>query len=229
VRSILFFLLLSFKLYSQVQGKAQLDRYFFKPGRPEKGLKVGTCIWYVGKESIQEVPQLDTRTDSTGTYTNTSIKYYLFINPGLRQYCYYKNFSDTSRLIMHFKSADSVIKYGGWDLYSDKKFEYDSYRKLGDTVVDGEQYGRYRFHKIKNGKKNDFVLYTSCEKKDVPVRYLKPFVKVVDCPVIRMDTYYENQLVSIAQLTYLSDVLTEKEIKVFNAWEQNAKKNPVTK
>lgn len=218
----LLFCWIPFQAHSQVQGKVELDRNMFNAEKPSESVKIRASVSYKGNQSIQEVPYLDIKTDSTGiTHTNVDVKYYLFIDPDLHEYFYYRNFSDTSKVVMHCKGGNPFEKYGGWDLYSDKKFDYDESQKLANTVISSNDYSRYRFRKIKNGKADDFILYTLCGKKEIPIIYLKPFSKEIGCPVVRLDTYYEGRLVSITQLQYISDTLTSKEKRVFQAWQKN--------
>ena len=63
-----------------------------------------TNVWYYGDVSIQEVPKLYMKNDSSGQKNYFRVNYYLLINPTLEKYAYYKHFSDTAR---------PVIKYNG--------------------------------------------------------------------------------------------------------------------
>jgi hypothetical protein len=220
LKSFLFLWWIPLKVHSQLQGKVRLDYYSVNPNNPNETFKISTAVWYNGNKSIQEVPHIITKTDSTGTKTKVDVKYYLFINSLSHEYFYYRNFSDTSKLAKHFKGGDPIEKYGGWDLYSTKKFDYDSSKKLVDTVIDGTNYSRYRFCKIRNGKTIDFILYATCEIKDLPVQYFKPFRKEISCPIIRQDTYFEGRLTGINRLQYVSDTLTSEEKKVFQSWQK---------
>jgi len=229
LRIILFLLVISINLYSQPQGKVKLDHYTFNTDKSIQDLKISAIIWYNGSRSIQEVPHLNINTDSTGTSTNSYVKYYLFIDSEEHQFFYYGNFSDTSKAIMHFTKIIPFEKYGGWDLYSNKLFKYNECKKLTDTVINGNRYSRYRLRKFNNDDINEFILYAICERKDVPIKYLKSFSEKIGCPIIRMDTYFADQLAGIAQITYISDSLTSYELKVFEAWEKNFKKYPANK
>ena len=224
LKPVLFFCWFPLQVYSQLKGKAELNRYMVNPDKPTENLTTKITIWYLGNQSIQEVPYLDSKTDSTGTHTNAYIKYYLFIDPDLHQYFYYRSFSDTSKLLKHYKGVNPIKDQGGWDLYSNKEFNYESCKKLIDTLIDANNYSRYSFRKISNGKTNDFILYTNCEIKGVPIRYLKPFSKKLGCPVTRMDIYYEGRLTGISQFQYVSYTLMNEELKVFDAWKKNEKK-----
>ncbi|MEI9944970.1 MAG: hypothetical protein WDN26_12235 [Chitinophagaceae bacterium] len=169
------------------------------------------------------MPHFDSKTDSTGTKTNIYVKYYLFIDTDLRQYFYYGNFSDSSKAIIHFKGKNQFAKYGGWDLYSNKEFEYDSRLKLTDTTINEIVFNRNKFHRGNNNASNDFILYTVCEKENIPIRYMKSLSEKLGCPVTRMDTYYEGRLVAIDQFQYVSDTLTNEEIRIFSAWKKKCR------
>ena len=224
MKAILFLLWIPLQVHSQVQGKAELEHYTFNPDMPNKGLKINIRIWYQGSQSIQEVPFIDSRQNSTGAHTMVYVKYYLFIDTTQNQFFYYDSFSDTSKLIINFKGGNPFEKYGGWNLHSNKKFDYDDSKKITDTNINGSNYNRYRFRKIKDGKINDFILYALLKKRDVPVKYLKPFAEEIGCTVFRMDTYYEGRLTGIHQIKYLSDTLTDEEKRVFKAWPGKLKK-----
>jgi hypothetical protein len=208
---------------SQVQGKVKLDHYSVNQDSSKEIFKISHVVWYSGNQSIQEVPHINIRTDSTGSETNIYIEYYLFIDSNSHQYFYYRNFSDTARLVKHFKKTAPFEKYGGWDLYFVKKFDYDESKKITDTIIDGINYERYRYRKVNNGKTIDFILYASCEIKDLPVQYFKPFRKEISCPIVRQDTYFEGRLTGINRFQSISDTLTNEEEKVFQSWRKKIK------
>ncbi len=215
MKLLFFFVCTSIQTFSQIQGKVKLERLIIDRDDPKNNLKMNTTIWYTGTKSIQEVPAINIETDSTGTYTKTSIKHYLLIDPSLQTYIYFSSFSDTSSIINYTKGINPFDKFGGWDLYSNKVFDYDSYIKITDTILDGVSYNRHRFRKIVDNKKNDFIIYTRCEKKRIPIKYLKPLGDKIGCPVIRMEIYFDGRLTGITQLHCLSETLTDAEAKVF--------------
>jgi hypothetical protein len=229
MKLLFFFVCISIQTFSQNQGKVRLDRLIADRDDSGKDLKMSTMIWYLGSNSIQEISTIDIKSDSTGTYTTTSISHYLFIDPNLQTYIYFKTFSDTALIIKYSRGAKVFDKYGGWDLYSTKMFDYDSYMKTTDTTLNGISYSRHRFRKIVDRKKTDYVIYTNCQTPNIPVKYLKPVGERIGCPVIRMETYFNSRLTGITELHYIADTLTDAEIKVFQTWGKSMKKYPVTK
>lgn len=170
--------------------------------------------------SIQEVKHIDFKVDSAARSSEVSLLYFLLIDPGSQQYLYYSSFSDTSRLLYRFEGVNPVPKMGGWDMYSPKKFDYTSYRKIPDTCINRKVYGRFLFERASQGFANLLILYTDCKQSPRPVSYLKPFHQITGCPVVRMDTYSNGKLVGISQLVYVSEKLAPEERKVFTALEK---------
>jgi hypothetical protein len=217
---VLNFLCLSLATIAQVEGKAVLERVMVDSEDSSRNIKTGSTIWYRDDMSIQEVKHIDLKVDSAARSPKVSLLYFLLIDPGSQQYLYYSSFSDTSRLLYRFEGMNPVSRMGGWDMYSPKKFDYTSYRKIPDTSINGKVYGRFLFERASEGLANHLILYTDCKEPSRPVSYLKPFYSITGCPVVRMDTYSNGKLVGISQLVYLSDTLSPEERKVFTALEK---------
>lgn len=103
--NLMMVLIVSMSAISQTQGKAILITHvadFKIEGESSSSFK--TNVWYYGDVSIQEVPKLYMKNDSSGQKNYFRVNYYLLINPTLEKYAYYKHFSDTAR---------PVIKYNG--------------------------------------------------------------------------------------------------------------------
>jgi len=192
-----------------------MDRIIVDRDDPKKNVKMSTMIWYLGTKSIQEVPSIDSKTDSTRTSITVSVKYYLFIDSDLHTYIYFSTFSDTATIINYSKETKLFNKYGGWDPYPAKSFDYDSYVKITDTILNGISYNRHRFRKIIDGKKNDYIIYTCCKNKNAPIKYLRPVSEQIGCPVVRMEMYFNHKLTGTTEFHYLTDTLTDAEVKVF--------------
>jgi hypothetical protein len=221
---LILFWLIPLQVHPQIQGKIKLNYYTFNPNNPNEFSSLDQTVWYLGNQSIQNIPTLDIKTDSTGTHMSTFVKYYLFIDPSSRKYFYYDGFSDTARLIKHFKKISPITKHGGWDMYANVKgFEYENSIKLSDTIFDGNVYGRYKFPKNTNGELNVFIAYVKDEKFDIPIKLFKFFSDRINQTIVRMDTYYQGRLVGIMQLQYLSEKLTSEEEKIFKRWNRETK------
>jgi len=190
--------------------------------KPNDSIVINTTIWYDGMLTIQEVPHLDITSDSTGDRIQQEIRYFLFINPKTPLYAYYRSFSDTAQKVEASRSTNLFAKYGGWNLYSHEKFDYEKSQQLTDTMINGKSYRRFKFQKTNSGKINDFILYGSCEQKGIPIGYLSGFVDLIGCPITGMDTFYEGKLVGTTKLNHVSNFLTAKEQTIFQLWKSGA-------
>lgn len=216
--------MLTLALQAQGQGKVRLERSFLNPDNPSENTRINSTICHLGNQTIQEVPHITFTSDSSGDKHEIFIKYYLFIDADKNQYLYFRNFSDTARVVMAFKGPGKMDRYGGWDIYADIKFAYTKSGKLTDTLVENVAYNRYIYTKSNGEFTNEFIMYANCNAKESKVKYLRTLSKEIGCPIFRMDTYFKGRLVSIAELKHVSDTLTEDEEKIFLAWTKKLKR-----
>lgn len=206
-------------IYGQGQGVVIVHRYLFEP---DITIGVSFKILYIDNRSIQQIPQLNIIEDSSGKKTYTKILYYSYLNPD-KNVCYnYRNLSDTARILKYYTDIDSVDIDGGWNFYSNKNLQYDSSTNLNDTVINGINYNRIRLDKKINGNSIYFHVYLRCDKKGTLIKFFKPLSDQIGCPVVRIDTYQRNRLTTSGEIQFLSDKLSQEELKVFDAWEKNA-------
>ena len=213
--------------HGQDQGAVIYHAYFYgsEGSTTIPHFELSRKIWFKNNSSIQEVPLLLFTEDSSGQKTSFKIKHYSYLDPD-KNVCYnYLNISDTAKVIKYYSDIDSVVANGGWNFYSNQKFEYDSLTNLSDSVVDNIHYGRIRLDKVVNGNNVYFILYFRCDKKGTLVKVFKPLSDSIGCPIVRDDTFIKNRLFMTEALEFAFDKLSPEELKIFEAWERNAKQN----
>ncbi len=176
------------------------------------------------------MPLLVFSDDTLGTYqTRFKIKHYSYLDPE-RNICYnYSSFSDTAQVLNSYENIDSIGRGGGWNFLSTDKFEYDSSKNIPDTVINNIKLGRIKLFKKFNGNNIYFIIYFRCDKKKALISIFKPLSDSIGCPIVRDDTFIKDKLFMTRELEYVSDMLSESELKIFDAWEKSSKKYPVDK
>lgn len=207
--------------FSQVEGKMSISRHLFDADPDHKHIKITTNVWYFGHQTIQDVPTLEMTSNSAEKTLKIPVKYYLYIDSASNRHGYFRHFSDTARTIVKSKNSEIILKYGGWDLYSKKKFDYDTMRSLGDTLVNGRNLSRYSFIKVKDKDSFNFIVYASRSDYKQKIWYLLPISKQIGYPVIRMDTYYNGRLTGKIEIEYTASHLTPSERQIFRAWQKH--------
>lgn len=214
--------------YGQDQGVVIVHSYFYgsKGSTTIPHFEVSYKIWFKNNRSIQEVPLLLFTEDSSGQKTSFKIKHYSYLDPD-ENVCYnFSSFSDTARVLRHYSDIDSVSndgRNGGWNFYSNEKFEYDSLTNLSDTVINNSTFGRIRLDKKFNGNSVYLILYFRYDKKGTLVKVFKSLSDSLGCPVVRDDNFIKNRLFMTRELEFVSDKLLPEELKVFEAWGKNVK------
>lgn len=187
-------------------------------------------IWYKDSMAIEEVKLIRFITDTAGNEsTETVVMHYAFIYPASKSFYYYKNFSDTAAIIKKYAGIDSFITDGGWNFYTKRNIEYTGFPDIiNDTVINQVNYKRVKFNTQKED--NDYVSigYFRCDKKRVIFKFDSDYSEKLGCPLVRIDDLpVEKGNPTRSELSFISDTLTKEELKVFDAWERNAKKYPV--
>lgn len=192
-------------------------------------------IWYKGNLSIQELVTLYINTDTTGKRTERLIATsYAFINPDTHSFYFYKNFSDTAEIIKKFIGVDSFYVYGAWNFYNQKKIEYTgSPEILDDTTIDKIIYKRLMFNRIQKEISRQYtaIAYFRCDKKGTIILFDKTLSEKMGCPMERIDGFPLDKMENpySSSFEFVRNTLTKEELKVFEAWERNARENPVSK
>lgn len=192
-------------------------------------LTIESKIWYRDSLAIEEILLTRFITDTSGKKTiETVVKHYTFIDPHTKSFYYYKNFSDTAKIIKKYAGVDSFTIDGGWNFYSERDIEYSGIPViLSDTVVDKVNYKRISFS-TKMGLHNSVSIgFFRCDKKSTMFKFDKSYSDKLGCPCVKVYDYPKQGRGMSREINFLSDTLSENELKVFAAWEKNAKDNPV--
>lgn len=215
----------------QDQGIIKIHTYFFGLDSLTTipPLDISYRILFKKNRSIQEVPLIISSEDSSGEKTLVKIKHYSYLNPD-ENVCYnYRELSDTAEVLENYSDIDSVSKSGGWNFYSNRKFEYNSSKNLSDTVINNFTYGRIKLDKKINDISGYLIIYFRCDKKGTLIKIFKPLSDSIGCPIFRDDSFIKNKLFMTRELEFISDKLSPYELKIFEAWERNEKQNPAKK
>ena len=89
---------------------------------------------------------------------------------------------------------------------------------------------RIKFEKLKSKRTDTYVIgYLRYDNKCKLFSLEKKFSSKVNCTMTRYDDFREGSLKPFAstELEFLSDTLSENELKIFDAWERYARSNPV--
>jgi len=212
------------RFYDTVNSRFVLSRY-----------QRDTKKWFKDDSTlIVEVPGVNMLTDEYGKETfNTFIHKYIFIDLRNRLFYEYKSFSDTATLIAKYFQPDSIkgSTFNFWAYNSFLKLE-NTY-PITDTVVNGVLCKRFAENKLLSDSvtKNDKSIYTyyvNCSEKNTFFTLFKKLTEVTGCPILYTTWYWPDKNLTIAnEIEYVSKCLTKEELKVFTAWERNAKEHPI--
>jgi hypothetical protein len=220
--------LIGCNISAQDRGIVLVHSYFPSTDSMKARFEPQCRIFFSGNKSIQEVPLLVFSSDTSGAQTtHLKIKHYSYLDP-TKNICYnYSSFSDTAQVLNMYESIDSVGRDGGWNFLSTEKFEYDSSKNLPDTLINDVSHGRIKLFKKFNSNSIYLIIYFRCDKKNTLVASFKSLSDSIGCPIVRDDTYIKGKLFMTTELKYISDTLSQGELKVFDVWERNVKKFPV--
>jgi len=182
-------------------------------------------IWYNDSTAIQEIDMTHILVDSGRTSIRFSVMFYRYLDLRKKIFCDYKTFSDTSKCYSSMPfSLDSSLD-NGWSFYSDinVNFENGDPIELGDTIINSIKYKIKRFDIKSKGRKNYGIGYFRCDNPSLLFSLEKPYSKSINCSLQRIDyTFYGDKTpFANTEVKFLSDKLTDKELKVFDAWNKN--------
>ena len=194
-------------------------------------LTIQQKVWRKDSLAIEEVKSLKIVSDDKGTRQTTVLEGFRFNNLRSKTVYEYKTFSDTATLSRkYFLDDSSVSIQGGWNFRFKRNVEFSkSPEHLNDTLIDRVIFKRLRVY-VKNSK--IFMdCYFRCDKKNTFFTHDLLLSKKVGCPLVKFLTYspIRKNPGQSAEISFLSDSLTNEELKVFDAWEKNLKKYPVNK
>lgn len=190
-------------------------------------------IWYRDSLAIEEISTLKIITDAyKNTTEKTVIDHYRFNDLRSGVIYEYKNFADTARIIKQYIYSDTMKLSGGWGFISERhiKSRKDP-ESLSDTLI-GEIY--YKRVRVLQGTDIDpfFIdCYFRCDKKETVFNYDPRLSKMIGCPLVKLYNYspFKKETPSSSEINFISNTLSDKELKVFDAWERNIRENAVNK
>ena len=191
-------------------------------------------IWYKDSMAIEEITGVNSVTDTANitTVTYPLIKY-RFIDLRSESLYDYKNFSDTASIIHKSPLPDSLMLDCGWSFYSQKAPTIQGISEsLTDTVIGNLDYKRVKFNFTGDDPTTGFLIgYFRCDGKGDMFSIEKNYSKKINCTMVKYFDYKIGMARPFAskEVFYISDTLTKHELKVFEAWEKNAKQNPIKK
>ncbi|MET0395138.1 MAG: hypothetical protein ABW019_18470 [Chitinophagaceae bacterium] len=188
-------------------------------------------IWYRDSSVVQEINNIATTTAAGITRTEYILMLYRYIDLRNKVLYDYKSFSDTSAITHKAILPDSMMQDYGWSFYSDKILRIKGVPEpLSDTVISNIEYKRLKFSfEWQDPKKNFLIGYLRCDGKGNQFSLEKSYSRQMNCTMVKFFDFmvgmrkpYGSQ-----EVDFISDTLTAEESKVFDAWERNARQNPV--
>jgi hypothetical protein len=190
-------------------------------------------IWYKDSLAIEEIMLAKINTDINGKQTIKSlVEHYTFIDLRSDSFYEYQNFSDTAKITKKYYQPDSISVDGGWNFYGNNNFNYkDAPENLADTIINGISYKRVKFNRSLGNESLITIGYFRCDKKGSMFQFYKPYSEKIGCPMVKVYDFPVRKLQGpiLTEVDFLSDTLSLQEQKIFEAWERNAKQNPVGK
>lgn len=189
-------------------------------------------IWYKDSLAIEEVKTIRFLRKPGGEKSvEEFIKHHVFIYPPSRSFYYYKTFSDTAAIIKKYSGTDSFGIHGGWNFYKERNLEFSGTPEvMSDTAIEQVQYKRVKYKTKKGDLDYISITYFRCDNKISMFKFDKAYSEKIGCPMVRIDDFpVEKGNPMTAQIAFLTDTLSLRELRVFDAWEKNAKQNPVNK
>lgn len=203
----------------------------FYDSNGEPTILMPTKTWYQDSAAIEEVVIISRATDTAGrTTVSYPIESYKYIDLKNKYWAEYKTFSDTARITRSGVLSDSLFIGHGWAFHINGLQMKSEPEVLADTVIGMVKYMRIKFEKLKSKRTDTYVIgYLRYDNKCKLFSLEKKFSSKVNCTMTRYDDFREGSLKPFAstELEFLSDTLSENELKIFDAWERYARSNPV--
>jgi hypothetical protein len=188
-------------------------------------------MWYKDSLTIKEAHHVYFYEDSYKKKSvEVKIDHYKFMDLRTREVYEYRTFSDTAKLLEKCAATDSTCIGECWKFFNDKiVIQTKNLRFVSDTSIDGIVYKRIRSIdtiRTEKGLLQSVVYgYLRCDKKGDIYNIDAKFSKEMGCPLVRMDYSYIPDLypTTLYEMEFRPGALTKKELKVFDAWEKNAR------
>jgi hypothetical protein len=201
----------------------------------KKTLKTDTVPWFVDFRhwfyDSMIIGEINHRFIATDMYEQTTIRdtpdHYTFIDLRKRKFTLFKNFSDTARPYKTYFQPDSGRAEGGWNFLS-KLSDNIPLAYLSDTVFSGKKYELYysQYKEVSsNSLKGRYHFLMKHDDKWWPLYFTLHFGlteqtgRVIDRYVSEIPG---DQLFMTTQYVPVSRTLTQKELKIFQAWKKKS-------
>jgi hypothetical protein len=205
-------------------------RFYNKEGKPvfTHYLK----LWYKDSLCIQEIRGVNTVRDTSGITTVTyPLLFCRFMDLKSKTMYDYKTFSDTATIVKKAVLPDSILLDAGWNFYSEKDPKIiGTPEPLSDTVIENVEYKRAKFYfSLYNPKERYLIGFFRCNGSSDMFSLEKEYSRKINCTMVKYLDYKVGQARPFAsiEVSYLSDKLTDNELRIFTAWEKNERENPV--
>lgn len=186
-------------------------------------------IWYKDSLVIEEISGIYIKRDTSGQEQRAvEVLHYTFIDLRSRSFYEYITFSDTAKAIKQYIQPDSLGVPGGSVFYVALDVRVtEPVQNMTDTSIDGVAYQRVKF--INNAENVVKIGYLRCDKKGTLFQFFKAFSEKRGCPMVRFDDMptVKYPVSASGQVEFIANSLTSEELKVFAAWERNAKLSPI--
>jgi hypothetical protein len=186
--------------------------------------------WYKDSLVIEEIYHIYKYTDAYGRFNwDIKVEHYKFIDLRTWDIYEYRNFSDTAKMIRKCPADDSSCIRECWRFWD----KYGFMRALGtitpllDTTINGELFKRVRRFSETKTLGGGIILnaFFSVSKKGKLFAFDYAYSRIIGYPLVKFEeiNLSSPQLNVLVELEYLPRTLTAQELKVFAAWERNAK------
>ena len=191
-------------------------------------------VWYKDSVAIEKINSINIVTDTANVTTiHYTVLLYRYIDLRSKTLYDYENFSDTAKIINKAVLPDSVMRDNGWSFYSNKIPQIQGIpESLNDTIIDNITYKRAKFNFLHDDPGKGFMIgYFRCDGKGIMFSLEKSYSRKLNCTMTKFFDFHYGTKVPYAskEVDFISDTLTEEELKVFESWEKNEKKYPVYK
>ena len=188
-------------------------------------------IWYKDSIAIEEIVTTKSVTDTSHrTVVSYIPQFYRYIDLKANSWYDYKTFSDTARIVKCGALPDSLFDGYGWTFYANHLPIKGQPEVLPDTTIGSIKYRRIKFSRLKKGLYDSFFIgYLRCDNKGRLFSLEKDFSSKINCTMTRFYEFKEGASHPFAsnELEFLSDTLSQKELRIFDAWKKNQLKFPV--
>lgn len=236
IRNIIFLILVP-GCYAKSQKEFKSGRLisnfeFFDTATNKPSLSMRTNVWFIDSLAIEEIIATNINTDTNHVTTiDCEVMHYMFIDLKTGMFYKYGHFSDTAKVIASYKTlAEAKSPHWLWDFRYNKRMKsLAAPEKMPDTTIDGILYHRNKL--IIDIGKGPFenIKYLRCDQKGILITLPKQSGDETRCAVLR--SYSQRiggtKVETGSRLEFVSEKLTDEELKVFAAWEKYAKEHPL--